>query len=272
MAVSINFALKSYYSFHEHQDQWHSFFEAILSQIDVVNRTRFCWVKSNSRRPRVPTRPGKPGKMRVHLEISWNFEKFNKYHGKMTWHLEKLGGYWKFTFDSLETIQNSLNYWSRKEGLLIWSIIEMINFLFKWNSISLHIYIQNQILNHTLKIMEKIPGNLLKKPGKIMEIWNFVKSEKVGTLKTCPRGMFQIQWSPLTTISVPTYSRLQRAKILSAEKWSNSLLTSWFYWPQGKVMFSETSVSHSVHRRGEVGQTPSWRQTPQTHHPDADPR
>ena len=39
---------------------------------------------------RVPTRPGKPGKpgnMRLHLEnleISWNFEKFNKYHGKMT--------------------------------------------------------------------------------------------------------------------------------------------------------------------------------------------
>ena len=36
---------------------------------------------------RVPTRPGKPGKMRVHLEnleISWDFEKFNKYHGKMT--------------------------------------------------------------------------------------------------------------------------------------------------------------------------------------------
>ena len=36
---------------------------------------------------RIPTRPGKPGKMRVHLEnleISWNFEKFNKYHGKMT--------------------------------------------------------------------------------------------------------------------------------------------------------------------------------------------
>ena len=45
---------------------------------------------------RVPTRPGKPGKMRVHLEnleMSWNFEKFNKYHGKMTWDLEKLGGY-----------------------------------------------------------------------------------------------------------------------------------------------------------------------------------
>ena len=45
---------------------------------------------------RVPTRPGKPGKMRVHLdtlEISWNFEKFNKYNGKMTQNLEKRGGY-----------------------------------------------------------------------------------------------------------------------------------------------------------------------------------
>ena len=29
--------------------------------------------------------------------------------------------------------------------------------------------------NHALKIMKKIPGNLLKKTGKIMEIsWNFV--------------------------------------------------------------------------------------------------
>ena len=45
---------------------------------------------------RVPTRLAKPGKMRVHLEnleISWNFEKFNKYHGKMILYLEKLGGY-----------------------------------------------------------------------------------------------------------------------------------------------------------------------------------
>ena len=33
--------------------------------------------------------------------------------------------------------------------------------------------------NHTLKIMKKILGNLLKKPGKIME---FCQSEKVGTL------------------------------------------------------------------------------------------
>ena len=35
----------------------------------------------------VPTRPGKNGKMRVpleNLEILCNFEKFNKYHGKMT--------------------------------------------------------------------------------------------------------------------------------------------------------------------------------------------
>ena len=36
---------------------------------------------------RVPALPGKPGKMRVYLEnleMSWNFEKINKYHGKMT--------------------------------------------------------------------------------------------------------------------------------------------------------------------------------------------
>ena len=33
--------------------------------------------------------------------------------------------------------------------------------------------------NHTLKIMKKIPGNLLKKPGKVMEIsWNFVSPKK----------------------------------------------------------------------------------------------
>ena len=63
----------------------------------------------------------------------------------MTWNLEKLGGYQKFTVHSLETIQNSLNYWSRKEGLLIWSIIEMIDFLFKWNSISLYIDVQNHL-------------------------------------------------------------------------------------------------------------------------------
>ena len=80
--------------------------------------------------------------------------------------------------DSLETIQNSLNYWSRKEGLLIWSMIEMINFLFKWNSIILHIYIQNHLEAHTLKIMKKIPGNLLKRSGNM----EFCQYEKVGTL------------------------------------------------------------------------------------------
>ena len=33
--------------------------------------------------------------------------------------------------------------------------------------------------NHTLKIMKKIPGNLLKIPGKIMEIsWNLVSPKK----------------------------------------------------------------------------------------------
>ena len=52
--------------------------------------------RCEQRLDRLPTRPGKPGKMTVHLEnleTSWNFEKFNKYHGKMTQDLEKLGGY-----------------------------------------------------------------------------------------------------------------------------------------------------------------------------------
>ena len=35
--------------------------------------------------------------------------------------------------------------------------------------------------NHTLKVMENLPGNLLKKPGNIME---FCQSEKVGTLSS----------------------------------------------------------------------------------------
>ena len=39
-------------------------------------------IYSRCTRGRVPTRPGKTGKSRVDLEISWNFEKFNKYHGK----------------------------------------------------------------------------------------------------------------------------------------------------------------------------------------------
>ena len=55
----------------------------------VVNHTFHMTFDSicHSTTCRVPTRPGKPGKMRVHLEnleISWNFENFNKYHGKMT--------------------------------------------------------------------------------------------------------------------------------------------------------------------------------------------
>ena len=51
------------------------------------NRNPVTELGIGERPDRVPTRPGKPGKMRVHLEnleISWNFEKINKYHGKMT--------------------------------------------------------------------------------------------------------------------------------------------------------------------------------------------
>ena len=77
-----------------------------------------------------------------------------------------------------EIIQNSLNYWNRNGGLLIWRIVVRINFLFKWNSIRLHIYIQNH-LKITLKNNEKNTWKFTTKPGKIMEIsWNFVSPKK----------------------------------------------------------------------------------------------
>ena len=72
-------------------------FNIAVNDFDAKKSARLagCSFKPNSfwagpsviKMDRVPTRPGKPGKMRVHLEnleISWNFEKFNKYHGKMT--------------------------------------------------------------------------------------------------------------------------------------------------------------------------------------------
>ena len=74
-----------------------SFSGSVPLQVKPCTRVLSSFVCQNiSDRPRVPTRPGKPGKMRVHLEnleISWNFEKINKYYGKMIWNLEKLGGY-----------------------------------------------------------------------------------------------------------------------------------------------------------------------------------
>ena len=48
--------------------------------------------ETNCRVPTFPGKPGKPWKMRVHLENlekSWNFVKNNKNHGKIMWNLEK---------------------------------------------------------------------------------------------------------------------------------------------------------------------------------------
>ena len=59
---------------------------------------------------RIPTRPGKPGKMRVHLEnleISWNFEKFHTNHGKMIENLEKTGCALKFPPKSTKLLKNA---------------------------------------------------------------------------------------------------------------------------------------------------------------------
>ena len=40
--------------------------------------------QNKTNKHRVPTQPGKMREHLENLEISWNFEKFNKYHGKMT--------------------------------------------------------------------------------------------------------------------------------------------------------------------------------------------
>ena len=51
----------------------------------------------------------------------------------------------------------------------------MINFLVQMKLNKFAYLYSKPLGNHTLKIMKKISGNLLKKPGKIMEIsWNFV--------------------------------------------------------------------------------------------------
>ena len=55
----------------------------------------------------------------------------------------------------------------------------MINFFVQMKLKSLHIYIFKTTQKSYFKSNEKIPGNLLKKPGKIMEIsWNFVCLKK----------------------------------------------------------------------------------------------
>ena len=54
----------------------------------------------------------------------------------------------------------------------------MINFLFKFKLNKFAYLYSKPLVNHTLKIMKKIPGNLLK----YLEKWNFVSPKKVGTL------------------------------------------------------------------------------------------
>ena len=71
-------------------------FMTLMAKNSIINDEKFIPHSISKAIYRVPTRPGKPGKMRVHLEnleISWIFVKFNKYHGKMTCNLEKLCGY-----------------------------------------------------------------------------------------------------------------------------------------------------------------------------------
>ena len=138
-------------------------------------RCRLPWTETPSgTETRVPTRLGKPWKMRVHLknlEISWNFEKFNKNHE--TW--KKTGWVIKFP-------PNPLKYLNHLEG-------RFINLEYNWNGqfliqmkIGKFVDVNQNNLEITLKIMKKyleIYWKTWKNHGKVME---FCKSEKVGTL------------------------------------------------------------------------------------------
>ena len=88
----------------------------------------------------------------------------------------------------------------------------MINFLFKWNSISLHIFIFKTTWKSYFKNNEKIPGNLLKNHGDIMEFCQF---EKVGTLV---RILVRFVW-PLN--SGPIFFTLMQS---SGNIWPNNRL------------------------------------------------
>ena len=65
-----------------------------------------------------------------------------------------------------ETIQNSLNYGNRKQDLLIWSIVERINFFVQMKLKKYAYLIFKTDWKLYFKNNEKIPGNLRK----IMEI------------------------------------------------------------------------------------------------------
>ena len=95
---------------------------------------------------------------------------------------------------------NNTNYWGRKEGLQIWSIIEMINFLFKWKLNKFAYLYSKPLGNHTLKIMKILPGNLLKTRKSHGNIMEFCQSEKVGTLQLrkylpCPMILTPNKWN-----------------------------------------------------------------------------
>ena len=109
--------------------------------------------------------------------------------------------------DSLETIQNSLNYWSWKEGLLIWSTIEMINFLFKWNSISLHIYIKTTWKSY-FKNNEKNTWKFTKKNWKNLEkSWNFVSPKKwePWSCLLLRKGLSWVTWKWNVSLKMKTF-------------------------------------------------------------------
>ena len=81
-------------------------------------------------------------------------------------------------------IENSLNYWNRKEGLQIWRIVERINIFCSNETQEVWMFIFKTAWKSYCKNNEKIPGNLQKNWKNHGNIMEFCQSGKVGTLET----------------------------------------------------------------------------------------
>ena len=74
-------------------------------------------------------------------------------------------------------IENSLNYWNRKEGLQIWRIVERINIFCSNQTQEVWMFIFKTAWKSYCKNNEKIPGNLQKNLEKswkyhgILSVW-----------------------------------------------------------------------------------------------------
>ena len=77
-------------------------------------------------------------------------------------------------------IENSLNYWNRKEGLQIWRIVERINIFCSNETQEVWMFIFKTAWKSYCKNNEKIPGNLQKNLEKSWKYHGILSVRKSG--------------------------------------------------------------------------------------------